>query len=147
MKNKYDTHYVKKDEIVKDWLVVDAGSQNLGRLASQVASLLRGKHKTNFQPSMDTGDYVIVINASKINITGRKFTDKVYHRYTGYPGGIKSKPFSRMIEDSPERIIQLAVKRMLPQGRIGRAMMKKLFVYAGDQHKHQAQKPKVFQQG
>lgn len=147
MRNKYDTHYVKKDEIKHDWYVIDANDQNLGRLSSQIAAMLRGKHKTDFQPSMDTGDNVIVINASKIKVTGRKATDKIYHRYTGYPGGIKSKPFSRMIEDTPERIIYLAVKRMLPQGRIGRAMIKKLFIYAGEDHKHQAQKPKVWQQG
>ncbi|OGI06991.1 MAG: 50S ribosomal protein L13 [Candidatus Margulisbacteria bacterium GWF2_35_9] len=142
MRNKYDTHYVRADEINRDWVIVDVASLNLGRAASKIAALLRGKNKVLFQPSVDVGDNVIVINASKINVSGNKLKNKIYFWYTGFPGGIKEKNFEKMLADDPDRVMRLAIKRMLPKGRIGRAMLTKLHIYAGPTHKNEAQKPK-----
>lgn len=142
MRNKYDTHYVRKDEVKRDWVIVDVSTEKLGRVASKIASLLRGKNKVMFQPSVDVGDNVIVINASKINISGNKLKDKIYYWYTGFPGGIKEKNFEKMLHDDPDRLLRLAVKRMLPKGRIGRAMITKLHIYAGPTHNNEAQNPK-----
>jgi large subunit ribosomal protein L13 len=141
MRNKFDTHYVKKDDISRSWVLIDATEQTLGRLASEVAVLLRGKNKTNFQPSVDVGDYVIVINSSKIKVTGNKASGKIYNWYTGYPGGLKSRNFSSLQAEHPSRVFQLAVKRMLPKGRLGRQMIKKLNIYDGAEHNQSAQNP------
>ena len=116
----------------------------MGRLASEVASILRGKHKPMFAPHMDTGDYVVVINASKITLTGKKLTDKFYHYHTGYPGGIKSIPYGKLLDNKPEKVIELAVKGMLPHNKLGRVMVKKLKVYAGSEHPHEAQQPQEY---
>ena len=142
MRNKYDTHYVKNGETTKEWFVVDATCDNLGRLASKIASILRGKHKATFQPSVDNGDNVIVTNTSRLKISGKKETDKEYYWYTGFPGGIRNKNFETMQHDSPGRVLMLAVKRMLPKGRLGRAMIKKLHLYKDGNHVHSAQMPK-----
>ena len=135
------TTYVKKDDVERQFLLFDAEGQVLGRLATQIATVLRGKHKPTFHPAVDNGDYVIVINADKVRLTGKKEMQKVYYRHTGYPGGIRETSFQRMKATHPDRIIRGAVKGMLPHNRLGRAMMKKLKVYAGDKHPHQAQKP------
>lgn len=135
----------KSVEVKRDWYVVDAAGKNLGRLASEIAKRLRGKHKPEFTPNVDTGDYVVVINASDVNITGRKATDKMYYRHTGWPGGIRSISFDKLIRHKPERVIEQAVKGMLPRGPLGRAMFRKLKVYPGTQHKHAAQQPKVLE--
>ncbi len=137
------SYIAKPSTIKRDWYVVDAEGKTLGRLAAEVASRLRGKHKPEYTPFMDTGDYIIVINAAKVSVTGKKFTDKMYHSHSGFPGGIKSLPFSVMIADKPEMVIQSAVRGMLPKGPLGRAMFKKLKVYAGAEHDHAAQQPKV----
>jgi large subunit ribosomal protein L13 len=138
------TYSPKAAEIERKWHVVDASGQTLGRLASEVASILRGKHKPMFAPHLDTGDYVIVINAGKINLTGKKLTDKFYHYHTGYPGGIKSIAYGKLLETKPEKVIELAVKGMLPHNKLGRAMFKKLKVYAGTEHPHEAQQPQEY---
>jgi large subunit ribosomal protein L13 len=135
------TYSPKPADIEHKWLVVDATNQTLGRLASEVASILRGKHKPIFAPHMDTGDYVIVINAEKIHLTGKKMTDKFYHHHTGYPGGLKSISYGKLIATKPEKVIELAVKGMLPHNKLGAAMFKKLKVYAGPEHPHSAQQP------
>ncbi|MEM6580313.1 MAG: 50S ribosomal protein L13 [Pseudomonadota bacterium] len=135
------TFSAKADEINRDWFVVDAADKTLGRLASEVAHRLRGKHKPEYTPHVDTGDYIVVINADKVRVTGNKRTDKIYHSHTGYPGGIKSLSFEKLIEKAPERVIQGAVKGMLPRNPLGRAMFKKLKVYAGAEHPHSAQQP------
>ncbi|MEM8562282.1 MAG: 50S ribosomal protein L13 [Pseudomonadota bacterium] len=137
------TFSAKADEINRDWFVVDAADKTLGRLASEVAHRLRGKHKPEYTPHVDTGDYIVVINADKVRVTGNKKTDKIYHSHTGYPGGIKSLSFEKLIEKAPERVIQGAVKGMLPRNPLGRAMFKKLKVYAGAEHPHTAQQPQV----
>lgn len=142
MRNKFDTFYLNEKSLNKEWLLVDAENQTLGRLASQIAAILRGKHKATFQPSMDNGDFVVVINADKVKVTGNKFEDKQYFSYTGFPGGITERSFAQMQSQKPQEVIELAVKRMLPKGRIGRAMYKKLFVYSGAEHTHAAQKPR-----
>ena len=129
--------------IDRKWYVVDATNMTLGRLASEVAKVLRGKNKPIFTPFLDTGDYVIVINAAKVKVTGSKFTDKIYHSHSGYPGGIKSVPFSELIAKKPEMVIESAVRGMLPKGPLGRAMFRKLKVYAGATHNHAAQQPQV----
>lgn len=131
----------------RKWLVVDATDQALGRLASEVASLLRGKHKPDFTPHVDGGDFVIVINAEKIRVTGRKAEQKIYYRHSGYIGGLKEIPYERMLREHPERIIEQAVKRMLPKNRLGSGFYRKLKVYAGPQHPHQAQMPEVYECG
>jgi large subunit ribosomal protein L13 len=126
----------------RDWYVVDADGKTLGRLASEVALRLRGKHKPEYTPHVDTGDYIVVINAEKVRVTGRKSTDKMYHHHTGYIGNLKSISFDKLIDKAPERVIQTAVKGMLPKNPLGRAMFKKLKVYAGSEHNHAAQQPK-----
>lgn len=137
------TYTAKPTDIKRDWLLVDAKGIAIGRLASQVASLLRGKHKTTFTPHMDTGDVVVIINAAEVGATGKKEKTKIYHRHTGYVGGIKSVPLEKLRATHPERIIQLAIKNMLPKGPLGRKMAKKLWVYAGADHPHQAQQPRA----
>ena len=137
------TYSAKTGEVNQDWFVVDAAEKTLGRLASEIAHRLRGKHKPEYTPHIDTGDYIVVINAEKIKVTGAKTTDKMYHRHTGYPGGLKSISFEKLIEKAPERVIQGAVKGMLPRNPLGRAMFKKLKVYAGSEHPHAAQQPQA----
>ncbi len=125
------------------WYVVDAADKTLGRISTVIASYLRGKHKPEFTPNVDTGDYIVVINAEKVQVTGNKTKDKIYHSHTGYPGGLKSISFEKLIKKAPERTIQNAVKGMLPKGPLGRAMFKKLKVYAGQNHPHSAQTPQT----
>ncbi len=137
------TFVAKPDTIKRDWYVVDASGKTLGRLATEIATRLRGKHKPEYTPFMDTGDYIIVINAEKVVVTGNKTTDKMYHAHTGFPGGIKSIPFNKLIATKPEMVIQSAVRGMLPKGPLGRAMFRKLKVYAGATHDHAAQQPQV----
>ncbi len=131
----------KKEDISRDWFVVDATDQVLGRLASEVARRLRGKHKAIFTPHVDTGDFIIVVNAEKVMLTGRKMEQKMYHRHSGYPGGIRSINARRMLDTHPERVLINAVRGMLPKNRLGRQMLKKLKVYTGPEHPHQAQQP------
>ena len=137
------TFSAKAAETNHDWFVVDAAEKTLGRLASEIAHRLRGKHKPEYTPHVDTGDYIVVINAEKVRVTGKKTTDKMYHAHTGYPGGIKSISFEKLIATAPERVIQGAVKGMLPRNPLGRAMFRKLKVYAGSEHPHSAQQPQV----
>jgi large subunit ribosomal protein L13 len=137
----YKTQSAKKETVTHDWLVVDAEGQSLGRLASNIATVLRGKHKASYTPHVDCGDCVIVLNADKVNLTGNKLKQKVYLRHSGYPGGQKSKTAQQILDKHPNRLIEIAVKGMLPKTKLGRAMFKKLFVYAGTEHSHQAQKP------
>jgi large subunit ribosomal protein L13 len=137
------TFSAKAEDVNRDWFVVDAADKTLGRLASEIAHRLRGKHKAEYTPHVDTGDYIVVINAEKVRVTGNKATGKIYHRHTGYPGGLKSMSFEQLIDRAPERAIQSAVKGMLPRNPLGRAMFKKLKVYAGDEHPHAAQQPQV----
>ncbi len=132
----------KREEVERNWYVVDAENKVLGRLASELAKILRGKHKPHFTPHVDTGDYVIVINAEKVSLTGNKLKDKVYYRHSGYPGGIKSITAEDLKAKKPEDLIRFAVKGMLPKNRLGRKLFKKLKVYAGGEHPHQAQEPK-----
>ncbi len=136
------TFSAKPETVQRDWYVVDAADKTLGRLATEIAIRLRGKHKPEFTPHMDTGDYIVVVNAEKVRVTGNKGRDKIYYSHTGFPGGIKSISFDKLIEKAPERTIQSAVKGMLPRGPLGRAMFKKLKVYAGQEHPHTAQQPK-----
>lgn len=136
------TYSAKPSEVRREWLVIDATDKVLGRLASDIARYLRGKHKPEYTPHVDTGDHIVVVNAEKVRVTGRKTTDKLYYRHTGYPGGIKSQSFAELRDSYPERIIETAVKGMLPRNPLGRAMFEKLHVYAGPEHKHQAQQPK-----
>lgn len=137
------TFSAKVGEINYDWFVVDAADKTLGRLASEIAHRLRGKHKPEYTPHVDTGDYIVVINAEKVRVTGAKTTDKMYHHHTGYPGGLKSISFDKLIAKAPERVIQGAVKGMLPRNPLGRAMFRKLKVYAGAEHPHAAQQPQA----
>jgi large subunit ribosomal protein L13 len=137
------TFSAKSGQVNQDWYVVDAADKTLGRLASEIAHRLRGKHKPEYTPHVDTGDYIVVINAEKIRVTGAKAKDKLYHHHTGYPGGIKSISFEKLIAKAPERVIQGAVKGMLPRNPLGRAMFKKLKVYAGTEHPHAAQQPQA----
>jgi large subunit ribosomal protein L13 len=127
--------------VERTWYVIDAKSQVLGRLASEIARRLRGKHKPQYTPHVDTGDYIVVVNAGMVKVTGRKATDKVYYSHSGYPGGIKSITFEKLLKKAPEQVIEKAVKGMLPKGPLGRAMFRKLKVYAGPEHKHAAQQP------
>jgi large subunit ribosomal protein L13 len=136
------TYHQKPTEVQRDWLLVDAEDQVVGRLATQIATLLRGKHKPTYTPSIDGGDFVVVINAEKIKIMGRKADQKVYYRHTGYPGGIKETPYRMMLAKHPDRILRIAVKGMLPKNRMGRRMMTKLRIYAGPKHPHAAQQPR-----
>ena len=138
MKN---TYMQKAQEVSRNWYVIDATDDNLGRLATKVAHVLRGKHKTIYTPHVDCGDYVIVINASKINLTGNKLNDKIYYDHSGYTGGLRERTAKEMKENYPVEMVERAVKGMLPKGRLGRAMYKKLFVYEGSEHPHAAQKP------
>ncbi|HEY4566956.1 50S ribosomal protein L13 [Planococcaceae bacterium Storch 2/2-2] len=138
------TFMAKGHEVERNWYVIDAEGQTLGRLASEIATLLRGKHKPTFTPHVDTGDHVIVINAEKIHLSGNKMQDKMYYRHTGYTGNMKERNAATMIEKSPERMIELAVKGMLPNGPLGRETAKKLHVYAGENHPHTAQQPEAF---
>jgi large subunit ribosomal protein L13 len=135
------TYVAKPEDFNRDWYVVDANEQVLGRLATQIAMRLRGKHKPIFTPHVDTGDFVIVINADKIQLTGRKTDQKMYWRHSGYPGGIKGVSAKRMLETKPEELIRQAVRGMLPKNRLGRKLLKKLKVYSGAEHPHQAQQP------
>ena len=136
------TFSAKPTDIRREWYVVDASGKTLGRLATEVATRLRGKHKPEYTPNMDMGDYIVVINAKEVRVTGKKFTDKVYHRHTGYPGGLKSITFDKLLQSKPERVIEIAVKGMLPRGPLGRDMFRKLKVYPGKTHQHSAQQPK-----
>ncbi len=136
------TYVTKQEDIKREWYVVDATGKTLGRLAAQVASRLRGKHRPIYAPAVDAGDYVIVINAEKIRVTGRKLDQKIYYRYSGYPGGLKQITLRDLLKKHPVRAVEHAVRGMLPKNRLGRKMLKKLKVYAGPQHPHQAQQPK-----
>ncbi|MGI9227294.1 MAG: 50S ribosomal protein L13 [Gammaproteobacteria bacterium] len=135
----------KPAEVTRDWYLVDATDKTLGRLASEIAKRLKGKHKPIYTPHVDTGDCIVVINAEKVRITGNKLNNKMYYRYTGYVGNLKSMNLSEMLEKHPERVIENAVKGMLPKNPLGRAMFRKLKVYAGSEHKHAAQQPQVLE--
>jgi len=139
------TYMAKSNEVERKWFVVDAEGKTLGRLASEVAALIRGKHKPTFTPHVDTGDFVVVINAEKIHLTGKKLTDKMYYRHSMYTGGLKVTPANEMIKNKPERVIEFAVHGMLPKNRLGNKMKLKLKVYAGAEHPHQAQNPEVYE--
>ena len=139
------TFMAKANEVERKWYVVDAEGQTLGRLASEVASILRGKNKPTFTPHDDTGDHVIIINAEKIHLTGNKLNDKIYYRHTNHPGGLKQRTALEMRTNYPVQMLELAIKGMLPKGRLGRQVSKKLNVYAGAEHPHQAQKPEVYE--
>jgi large subunit ribosomal protein L13 len=137
------TFFAKPETVKRDWYVVDAEGKTLGRIATEIAHRLRGKHKAEYTPHVDTGDYIIVINAEKVTVTGNKFKDKVYYAHSGFPGGLKSTTFDKLQAAKPEMIIEKAVKGMLPRGPLGRAMYRKLKVYAGTEHNHAAQQPQV----
>ncbi|MFC3885326.1 50S ribosomal protein L13 [Bacillus songklensis] len=139
------TFMAKANEVERKWYVIDAEGKTLGRLASEVASILRGKHKPTYTPHVDTGDHVIIINASKIELTGKKLTDKIYYRHSQHPGGLKQRTALEMRTNYSERMLELAIKGMLPKGSLGRQMFKKLHVYAGATHPHEAQKPEVYE--
>jgi len=139
------TYIVKPGDIDRQWYLVDAEGKTLGRLASRIAAVLRGKHKPMYTPHADVGDYVIVINAGKIHVTGRKMLQKMYHRHSGYPGGLRSVNLRDLLERHPTRAVEFAVRGMLPKNRLGRRMFKKLKVYARSDHPHQAQKPQVME--
>ncbi len=139
------TYSAKPREVDKNWLLVDAEGQTLGRMATMIATKLRGKHKAEYTPHVDVGDYIVVINAEKVQVTGNKSKDKLYHSHSGYPGGLKSISFEQLIDKSPEKVIKLAVKGMLPRTPLGRTMYKKLKVYAGPEHPHVAQRPEALQ--
>jgi large subunit ribosomal protein L13 len=138
-----NTYMAKPALVERKWYVVDAAGKTLGRLASEVAQILRGKHKPTFTPHIDTGDFVVIINAKQVKLTGKKLTDKMYYRHSGYPGGLREMTAGQMLEKRPERVIELAVKGMLPKGSLGRQQLKKLKVYAGEKHPHEAQQPVV----
>ena len=139
------TYSAKPHEVAQNWLLVDAEGQTLGRMATAIATRLRGKHKAEYTPHVDTGDFVVVINADKVRVTGNKTTDKMYHAHSGFPGGLKSISFEKLQERAPEKVVKLAVKGMLPRTPLGRAMFKKLKVYAGTEHPHSAQQPQTIQ--
>ena len=139
------TFSAKPQEVNHDWYVVDASGKTLGRLATEIARRLRGKHKPEYTPHVDTGDYIIVVNADKVHVTGRKATDKMYHHHTGYVGNLKSISFEKLQARAPGRVIELAVKGMLPKNPLGRAMFRKLKVSAGPEHTHAAQQPKALE--
>lgn len=132
----------KPETVTRDWYVVDAAGKTLGRLSTEIARRLRGKHKPEYTPHVDTGDYIVVINAGQVRVTGNKSSDKIYYSHTGFPGGLKSINFEKLVEKAPEQVIQKSVKGMLPKGPLGRAMFKKLKIYAGAEHPHTAQQPK-----
>ena len=137
------TYSAKPETVKRDWYVIDATGKTLGRMSSEIAHRLRGKHKPEFTPHVDTGDYIVVINADKVHVTGKKAKDKMYYHHTGYIGGIKSISFEKLMAKAPESPVQIAVKGMLPKGPLGRAMYRKLKVYAGESHPHSAQQPKA----
>ena len=139
------TFSAKPASVKRDWYVVDAEGKTLGRMATEIASRLRGKHKAEYTPHVDTGDYIVVVNAEKVKVTGKKTTDKIYYRHTGYPGGIKEINFEKLQAFKPEMIIEKAVKGMLPRNPLGRAMFRKLKVYAGNEHNHAAQQPQTLE--
>ena len=139
------TFSAKPETVKRDWYVIDAENKVLGRLATEVARRLRGKHKPEYTPHVDTGDYIVIVNADKVAVTGNKEKDKTYHRHTGYPGGLKSITLDKQRLQAPERIIETAVKGMLPKNPLGRAMFRKLKVYAGPEHQHAAQQPKALE--
>lgn len=139
------TYSAKPNEVSQNWLLIDAEGQTLGRMATAIAARLRGKHKAEYTPHVDTGDYIVVINADKVRVTGNKASDKMYHSHSAFPGGLKSISFEKLLDKAPERVIQLAVKGMLPRTPLGRAMFKKLKVYAGTDHPHGAQQPVTLQ--
>lgn len=132
----------KQEEIERDWYVVDAEGETLGRLASRIAPILKGKHKPIYTPHLDCGDFVVIVNAEKVRVTGRKLDQKLYYRHSGYPGGLKSISLRNQLNRYPERVLQAAIRGMLPKNKLGRRMIKKLKVYAGDAHPHEAQQPK-----
>ena len=132
----------KQEEIERNWYIVDAEGETLGRLASRIAPILKGKHKPVYTPHLDCGDFVIIVNAEKVRVTGRKMDQKLYHRHSGYPGGLRSISLKDQLAKHPERVLQAAIRGMLPKNRLGRRMLKKLKVYAGDSHPHQAQQPR-----
>ena len=135
------TFSAKPHEVNRDWFLVDASGKTLGRLSTEIARRLRGKHKPVYTPHVDTGDYIVVVNAEKIRVTGNKMKDKMYHRYTGYIGNLKSMPLEKLMEEHPERALQYAVKGMMPRNSLGRKMLSKLRVFAGPEHTHEAQQP------
>tara|TARA_R110002167_G_scaffold144413_6_gene334716 strand:+ start:41656 stop:42084 length:429 start_codon:yes stop_codon:yes gene_type:complete len=137
------TFIAKPQNVEHSWLVLDAEGQTLGRMAAEIATRLRGKHKPEYTPHVDTGDYIVVINAEKVAVTGNKVKDKIYHSHSAFPGGLKSIAFGKLVDKAPERVIKLAVKGMLPRTPLGRAMFKKLKVYAGTEHPHAAQQPQA----
>lgn len=137
------SYMAKSEEVKKEWWVIDASNHTLGRLAAEIASVLRGKRKPIFTPNVDTGDFVVIVNAEKITVTGNKLTDKIYHHHSGYPGGLRSVSLEKLLQEKPESVIEKAVWGMLPKNSIGRQMIKKLKVYAGPEHPHQAQQPKT----
>jgi large subunit ribosomal protein L13 len=139
------TFSAKAEEVQRGWYIVDATGKVLGRVAAEIARRLRGKHKPEFTPHVDTGDYIVVVNAEKLRVTGNKNKDKLYHRHTGYPGGLFTTSFEKLQAKHPERVLRLAVKGMLPKGPLGYAMIKKMKVYAGAEHPHSAQQPKQLQ--
>lgn len=139
------TFSAKAAEVKHDWFVIDAAGKTLGRMATEIARRLRGKHKPEYTPHVDTGDYIVVINAEKVTVTGNKANAKLYHHYTGYVGGLKTTNFEKLVAEDPERIIRTAVKGMLPKNPLGRAMFRKLKVYAGPEHQHAAQQPKLLE--
>ncbi len=135
------TFSAKPETVKRDWFVVDADGKTLGRLATELASRLRGKHKPEYTPHVDTGDYIVVVNAGKVAVTGNKAQDKMYYRHTGYPGGLKSISFEKLLAAKPEQVLEIAVRGMLPKGPLGRSMLTKLKVYGGAEHPHSAQQP------
>jgi large subunit ribosomal protein L13 len=137
------TYSARKEEVQRDWFLVDAEGQVLGRLATEIASRLKGKHKPTYTPHVDTGDFIIVVNAGKVVLTGNKLKDKIYYHHTGYPGGIKSVSAGKLLQEKPEEVLRKAVRGMLPKNTLGRAMLKKLKIYAGGEHIHAAQCPKL----
>jgi large subunit ribosomal protein L13 len=139
------TFHAKKEEITRDWYVIDAEGQVLGRLASEIAKRLRGKDKPVYTPYVDTGDFIIVVNAGKVHLTGNKLTDKMYYRHSGYPGGIKQTAAGKMLQEKPTEVLRLAVRGMLPKNSLGRAMLKKLKIYASGDHVHAAQCPRTLE--
>ncbi|MBT3993495.1 MAG: 50S ribosomal protein L13 [Gammaproteobacteria bacterium] len=139
------TFSAKNEEVVRDWYLVDANNKTLGRLSTEIASRLRGKHKPIFTPHVDTGDYIVVINASKIRVTGNKMKDKMYYKHTGYIGNLKSMNLSTMLEKNPERVLMKSVRGMLPKNKLGNAMIKKLRIFSGSEHTHDAQQPELLE--
>ena len=132
---------IKQEDVRRSWYVIDATGRTLGRLSTQIAIRIRGKHKAEFTPHVDTGDYVVVINAEKVRVTGNKLDDKIYNHHTGFPGGIKSISLAKLMQKSPEKVVEMAVKGMMPKSKLGRSMISKLKVYAGSEHPHAAQQP------